>query len=92
MKKKLPDWHTKHVGDKLTRNGKTWLWCHFHGYHADHVTSDCQAKKMADANKNPTTDKPSSTEQTNKQNPALSIAKALVTISEGNEEISNDDT
>jgi hypothetical protein len=91
-KKKLPDWRTKHVGDKLTRDGKTWLWCHYHEYYADHETSDCRAKKMADANKKPTTDKPQSTGQTNKQNPALSIAKALVAISEGNEEISDDDT
>jgi hypothetical protein len=46
---------------------------------------------MTDTNKNPTMDKPSSHGQSNKQNPALSIAKALVAISKGNEEISDDD-
>lgn len=89
----IPQWRYEQNGNETTmvKDGKTWCWCDFHGYWCEHVTKDCRAKKKAD---NLTADdktvKRKNDGQTTTTTPALSIARALLAISD-NETLSDTD-
>jgi hypothetical protein len=85
-KRKYPDWRYKRNDSEYTmlRDGKTWHWCEHHEMWCEHTTNDCRAKKASvGIKKGATKEKtvPNDEEQSSRPN-ALSLAKALVAITE----------
>ena len=92
-KTKLPAWRYERNGGKtsLVKDGKTWTWCDHHAYWCEHATSQCRAKGRTGYD--PTDDKTVKTKNRGHNNPtsALSIARALVSITEDDDYSSEDD-
>jgi hypothetical protein len=82
--RKYPDWRYERNGQDKTmeKGGKTWYWCDHHQMWCEHITEDCRAKKALDGGKSVTNkEKPNKTKDGG-QTDTLSIAKALVAITE----------
>jgi hypothetical protein len=77
----------------MVKDAKTWYWCDFHGYWCEHETKDCRAKKKKaeGTHADDKTVKRRNGGQTPTNTQSLSIARALLAISERDEDLSNDD-